>query len=619
MRVRSTWPLIVSIAVAAAGIAAQQTRDAGGTSLQKAAPSGTAVLSGRLLTEDATPQPVRRATVRLAGTPGTSTRVTGTDDEGRFLFPALPAGTYTLSATKPGFVAAFHGSKRPGRGPGVPIAVGDGQQVPVTLSMLRGAVIAGTITDARGQPVSSVPVLAVEARAAGPGAVPVRATTDDRGAYRIFGLAPGDYVVSALPTLGVGRSAPAPEIVATTDAEVQWALAANATLPIGAGSRAAATMPASGRPVRYAPIYFPGTTDPGAATRVSLAAGQERTNVAFSIQIVTTARIAGTLVDHHGQPLTTGAVTLYPRRITRGSVVDALISSRALVLPRAVVSPPAFSIAGATPGEYTIVARTGSAGRGTVAAAAAAPPTLWNVTDVTVDGSDQTGLILRLQPGTAIAGSIVFEGSSLAAPDDLSGFEISMAVVHAFAGGPASSRAIVESAGKFRFASLAPGAYVLRATPPPAQAGARWTLKSAVLEGRDLTDVPLDALPGQSLTGLTITFTDRASQLAGTLVDAGGRPVTQYSIIVFTVDRSLWIPNARRIRSTTPATDGSFSVAGLPAGEYAMAAAEDVAASDLADPVFLSALLASAHRITLAEGERKTQNLRIGGVPPVAR
>jgi hypothetical protein len=44
-----------------------------------------------------------------------------------------------------------------------------------------------------------------------------------------------------------------------------------------------------------------------------------------------------------------------------------------------------------------------------------------------------------------------------------------------------------------------------------------------------------------------------------------------------------------------------------------------VAASDLADPVFLSALLASAHRITLAEGERKTQNLRIGGVPPVAR
>ena len=82
---------------------------------------------------------------------------------------------------------------------------------------------------------------------------------------------------------------------------------------------------------------------------------------------------------------------------------------------------------------------------------------------------------------------------------------------------------------------------------------------------------------------------------------------------MFTVDRSLWLPHARRIRSTTPATDGSFSVAGLPAGEYAIAAAEDVEASDLADPAFLSQLLASAYRVTLAEAEKKTQNLRIGG------
>lgn len=104
-----------------------------------------------------------------------------------------------------------------------------------------------------------------------------------------------------------------------------------------------------------------------------------------------------------------------------------------------------------------------------------------------------------------------------------------------------------------------------------------------------------------------ITYTDRAAEIAGTLVDAGGIPVTRYSIVVMTVDKSMWLPNARRIRSTAPATNGSFNIGGLPAGEYAIAAVEDVEALDLADPVFLSQLLTASVKIAVAEGEKKTQ------------
>ena len=169
------------------------------------------------------------------------------------------------------------------------------------------------------------------------------------------------------------------------------------------------------------------------------------------------------------------------------------------------------------------------------------------------------------------------------------------------------------AAGASGFAGIPPGTYALASTPPAATGTARWVLKSAMLNGRDLADVPLDVKAGgEVVDGLVITFTDRAAEIAGQLVDSGGRPVTRYSIVVFAVDRSYWRPNARRVRATQPATDGSFVVSGLPPGDYAIAAAEDVEAADLADPAFLSQFLASSVKLTLGEGEKKRQDLRAG-------
>jgi len=569
-------------------------------------PTGSGVLSGTLMTDAATPQPVRRATVRLAGG-GQSARLVGTDEQGRFTFDALPAASYSLSASKPGFVTVFHGEKRPGRGPGVPIAVAAGQRVAVSLTMHAGAAITGVITDARGTPMSSVPVFAVEIRANGARtATPARATTDDRGVYRIFGLAPGEYAVSVAPRLSP-RLAMEPDLISVTDDEIQWARTQAAASTIGAAQNA--SLPAPGRPMAYAPVYFPGTTDAAAASKIAVAIGEERTGVGFSARIVSTAKISGTLIDQNGQPLTSGSVTIHPRWREQASLADALIAAGALYLPRAIVSPPAFSLSGVTPGEYTLVARSGMSGRGAAAAAAiaAADPTLWSVSDITVDGRDQADLVLRLQPGTRISGTIAFERSSLTPPADLSKIDLTMASARSLVGAPAAPRAIVDPAGIFRFVSVVPGAYTLRAMPP---AGTAWVLKSAMLNGRDLADVLIDVKPGQELNGLVITYTDRAAEISGTLVDAGGRPVTRYSIVVMPVDKSFWLPNARRIRSAAPATNGSFSIGGLPAGEYAIAAVEDVEASDLAEPAFLSQLLAASVKIAVAEGEKKTQNLR---------
>ncbi len=138
-----------------------QVRDAG----RGPAVVETANVSGTLVTDEATPRPVRRATMTLGGVPGYG-RVTVTDNAGHFAFAGLPAGRFTLAAARPGYVTGTYGVRRPGR-PGVPIAVGDGQHVDITMTIVRGAVITGTIVDPHGRPMPNVRVEALLATTAG--------------------------------------------------------------------------------------------------------------------------------------------------------------------------------------------------------------------------------------------------------------------------------------------------------------------------------------------------------------------------------------------------------------------------------------------------------------------
>jgi len=570
-------------------------------------PPGTGTLSGVVVSDTPAPRPVRRATVRLSGA-GALARLVGTDDEGKFTFDALPAGSFTLSAAKPGYVTTFHEARRPGVGPGVLVAVQEGRRTEVTLKILPGAAISGIVTDGVGRPAPGVAVAAVAVRpGVAPGA-PARATTDDRGVYRIYGLAPGQYLVSALPRLTLpAMRGSIPQIVATTEDDVRWARRASEA-GMAAPSTAAVSSPPLPRAVAYAPVYYPTTTDAGGAAPVPLAVGEERTGIDIALRIVPMSRIAGSIVDGGGQPIPVANVTLYPRRREQSSAADLLVSSGAVTLPRATMASGAFSIAGVAPGEYTLVARTGSGQRG---APVPQEGVMWSVTDVTVDGGlDQTDLVLHLVPGANLSGSIAFDRSTTAPPRDVKDFEVSLVASGTPLGTVSTRRAVVDSAGTFRVTSVPPGLYVLKVTPP--QGAANWTMKSAQARGRDLLDGRFEMKPGTDVDGVTVTLTDRPAGITGRLVDAAGGAVARYSAIVFPVDRSLWLPDSRRIRATPPANDGSFTVVGLPPGEYALAAAEDIDAADLADPALLVRLLASAYRFTLVEGETKKQDLQIG-------
>jgi hypothetical protein len=175
----------------------------------------TVGFAGIVTTDDAQPRPLRHAIVTATAAELAGPRQVVTDDDGRFTFADLPLGRYSLVVEKPGYVKTYYGNRRPGGMPATPVAVLAGQPAPdIAIRVPRGAVVAGTVRDQFGTPVSGAQVSVKQAVVVNgrrqmsdvPNLrVPV-ANTDDQGRYRIYGLPPGEYAVfCSLPRMNYGE------------------------------------------------------------------------------------------------------------------------------------------------------------------------------------------------------------------------------------------------------------------------------------------------------------------------------------------------------------------------------------------------------------------------------
>src|SRR5262245_42727174 len=108
--------------------------------------SGTSTIVGTVMTTDAQPQPIRRATVSVSGGGLRAPRQVVTDASGRFVVPDLPSGSFTLSASKPSFVSMPYGAKQPGQ-PSTTITLTPGQRFVAEMRIARGSEISGTVFD----------------------------------------------------------------------------------------------------------------------------------------------------------------------------------------------------------------------------------------------------------------------------------------------------------------------------------------------------------------------------------------------------------------------------------------------------------------------------------------
>jgi hypothetical protein len=125
-------------------------------------------------------------------------------------------------------------------------------------------------------------------------------------------------------------------------------------------------------------------------------------------------------------------------------------------------------------------------------------------------------------------------------------------------------------------------------------------------------DIPVEIRAGVDISDVVVTITDVQARLSGTLVDAAGRPAPQLYVFVFSTDRAHWASGGRRIRSVRATDAGAYEIGGLPPGEYYLCALTELDTMLQFESEYLGQLVPVSIRIALAEGEKKTQNLRIG-------
>src|SRR5262245_37814912 len=251
---------------------------AGAAQERPAGPSPAIPPTGRIagtVVNAETGRPVRLAEIVLASSAGEHKATT--DDAGGFSFEKLPAGSYSLLISRPGYLDSHFGQARPGTDtPGRRIALKDREEIArLVVPLSQGGSISGVVRDEHGDPLfhANVRVSRWAMRGGKRTLQDVGSVeTDERGVFRMGLLPARQYVVSAVPS-DEGR-----------DDDI----------------------PARGA----APVFYPSSISVGGAETIPLAVDEHRANVDLVMPLVKLSKVTGIVVDTSGRPVPEFPVSL---------------------------------------------------------------------------------------------------------------------------------------------------------------------------------------------------------------------------------------------------------------------------------------------------------------------
>jgi hypothetical protein len=550
---RSMLLVALALSVAAPALAQPPATDG---------PRPSASIAGHVTAAD-TGRPIRGAVVSaLSWEVMRVPKTAATDAQGRFELTGLLPGRYELSTSATGYLPLqlLGGGSRAGESL-PPVDLEEGRRFDKAEIVLhRPLAIEGRLLDEFGDPAPNmmVQVMRFEYAAGRRRLMPASGRTgtrltDDRGHFRVFGLPPGSYFVTAL---------------AGAFAE-------------GAG------------PSGFVPTYYPGTADVSAARPVQVTLGESTPEITVPLVAGPTSKIAGTLLGGDGKPVSRGTIMLMVR--------DSLRSA-AFMVARAPTNPDgSFTFRNVPAGAYTLQCwgpPIGSGGNLNASEFGSLP--------VALSGPDVTGLLVRTSRNWAARGRVVFEPGTAAPPPAqqvrVAGRPVEFDTAP-FAGGPNPVQ--MHDDYTFEILNLS-GSWIIRADIQSPD----WTMKRVMLDGKDVTDTPLE-FKDKDVDGLEVLLTTKNASVAGSVADGSGRPVGGYSVIVFAVDPARWTFPSRFIALGRPNQDGRFKIAGLPPEDYLVVAVPALQGSEWQDPDYLESLRSFAQSLTLSEGEARTLDLKL--------
>jgi protocatechuate 3,4-dioxygenase beta subunit len=493
---------------------------------QQTGRNSSAALSGTVKLNDGKDSPpARNITVALlkndlTANPRTPVAKTTTDADGHYKFTNIPAGKYRIAPLAPAFTLDEGGRNFWDIGKELNVAAGENVE-DVDFTLTRGGVITGRITDSDGKPVIAqrITVYKFDEKDA-KNSRPVsqwQFQTDDRGIYRVYGLAPGKYLVS------VGE---AKEIGSVT---------------IGRGGR------------YYPQAFYPSATEIAQAKPVEVSSGSEATDIDIQVAPPTkTYSVSGRVVDENGQPVADAT-------IARGSMsADGRFTGGFGFGDERSDENGEFRVTGFIPGHHGIWAMIGDNPFSSGAQSNLySDPAIFDITD-----ADVNGLEIKVHTGATISGAVVMEGAQT--PDALAKLKnITLGVSSDLRASPPSRITTKPNAdGSFQFTGVRPGKVRINV----------YNSQSNVLHlvriERDgvVQSGGIDVAPQENVTGVRVVVALGANTLRGQINYTNGTPPSDARVMI-TARRADSPANSYSAYADADAR-GKFTLENLTAGTY---------------------------------------------------
>ncbi|MBA2645416.1 MAG: carboxypeptidase regulatory-like domain-containing protein [Pyrinomonadaceae bacterium] len=564
---------------------------------------GNSTVKGRAVYDD-TGRPVRRARVTLVDpNERAKSRMGATDGRGEFRIERVAAGKYYAAVEAPGVLSLmsfydfgdstseqiiFEQSKSYFE----EVSVNGTSDVEVKIRARRGGVITGKVTYADGDPAINAQIsvwrkspgaqgaagrLVQVLTVFGGGRARDALWTDDRGVYRVPGLAPGEYYVSA-------AEADSPEV---EEGKQVIHREGQASLNV---------------------TYHPAAINSHSASPVRVEAARETGDINITVAERSTHKLAGKVVARRdGQPLKRAMVSLQSG--DESAVAFPFFGDQV----KGTDDQGRWSFGEVPDGTYTVTIEPPyepppPAPAGDAQAAARAPRKLFAAKqqEIVIAGADLADVTIEMSEGGRISGTVQVEGGKPLPPN------VYVTTRSAGAGRMMMFRpqARVEAEGKWTLEGVPAGDAHLSAGVMPDDN--KFYTKSITLNGRDVAGEPIKVSEGGTVSGVRVVISSEVATLAGRALAAqDGKPLRGGVVALVPADPGKWRSRDAFLYGNISA-EGAFTVNGAP-GEYLVVVWQSAEAAPAFDEEYIKARVADAPRVTLRTGERKSLDLT---VPP---